>query len=66
MAKSKLKHAAVRISAAMGRAEPTRHNIAETGVIEKKEFTAISRQVMALRRQLLKNTEGNETRPVLT
>jgi hypothetical protein len=66
MAKSRLKHVAVTVGAAMERAETTRHNIAEARVGARKELTAISRQVMALRRQLLKNTEGNETRPVLT
>jgi hypothetical protein len=66
MAKSKLKHVAVKIGAAMGRAERTGHNIAKAGVVAKKELTAISRQVMALKRQLLKNTEGTQTRPMST
>jgi hypothetical protein len=66
MAKSTLKHVAVTVGTAMERAETTRHNIAKAQVGARKELTAISRQVMALRRQLLRNTEGNEIRGVLT
>jgi hypothetical protein len=56
--KSKLKHMAVTIGAAMGRADRTVHKVAKTGAAAKKKLVAISKQVEALKRQLLKNTEG--------
>ena len=55
---SKLKHMAVTIGAAMGRADRAAHKVVKAGVVAKKELVAISKQVKALKRQLLKNTEG--------
>jgi len=54
---SKLTQAAVRIGAAMGKADRTAHKVAKAGVIAKKELAAISKQVEALKKQLLKTTK---------
>ena len=57
MAKSKLKSTAARIGAAIGRADRTAHKVAKAGVVAKKELEDISKQVEALKRQLLKTTK---------
>jgi seryl-tRNA synthetase len=55
--KSKLNQVAVRIGAAMGRADRKAHQVAQAGVLAKKELRAISKQVDALKRQLQKTTK---------
>ena len=52
--KSKLRQVAVRIGAAMGRADRKAHQVARAGTVAKKELQAISKQVDALKRQLQK------------
>jgi hypothetical protein len=47
--KSKLNQVAVRIGAAMGRADRKAHQVAKAGVLAKKELRAISKQVDAAR-----------------
>jgi prefoldin subunit 5 len=54
--KSKLTQVAVRIGAAMGRADRKAHQIAKAGKLAKKELADISKQVDALKRQLQKTT----------
>jgi hypothetical protein len=54
---SKLTQAAVKIGAAMGKADRTAHKVARAGVVAKKELAAISKQVEALKKQLLKTTK---------
>jgi predicted nucleic acid-binding Zn-ribbon protein len=55
--KSRLRRVAVRIGAAMGRADRTAHKVAKAGVLAKKELEDISKQVEALKRQLRKTTK---------
>ena len=55
--KSKLKQVAVTIGAAMGRADRKAHQVAQAGVVAKKELQAISKQVDALKRQLQKTAK---------
>jgi hypothetical protein len=55
--RSKLTRVAVKIGAAMGRADRTAHKVAKAGVLAKKELEDISKQVDALKRQLLKTTK---------
>ena len=57
---SKLKHVVVTIGAATGRTERTAQKVARAGMVAKKKLVAISKQVEALKRQLLNNTEGPE------
>jgi len=57
MAKSKLKSTAARIGAAIGKADRAAHKVAKAGVVAKKELEDISKQVEALKRQLLKTTK---------
>jgi hypothetical protein len=52
--KSKLTRAAVKIGAAVGRADRTAHKVARAGLIARGELAAISKQVDALKRQLQK------------
>jgi hypothetical protein len=54
---SKLNQAAVRIGAAMGKADRTAHKVAKAGVVARKELAAISKQVEALKQQLQKATK---------
>jgi len=54
--KSGLRRVAVKIGAAMGRADRTAHKVAKAGVLAKKELEDISKQVEALKRQLRKTT----------
>jgi polyhydroxyalkanoate synthesis regulator phasin len=56
--KSGLTKAAVKIGAAMGRADRTAHKVAKAGVVAKKELAAISKQVEALKKQLQKTTKN--------
>jgi hypothetical protein len=49
---SKLIQAAVKIGAAMGKADRAAHKVAKAGVVAKKEVAAISKRVKALKRQL--------------
>ena len=55
--KSKLTQVAERVGAAVGRADRTAHKVAKAGVVAKAELEAISKQVDALKRQLLKATK---------
>ncbi len=55
--KSKLTRVAVKIGAVVGRADRKAHQIAKAGVLAKKELADISKQVDALKRQLLKTTK---------
>jgi hypothetical protein len=57
MAKNRLKNAARKIGAAMGRADRTAHKVAKAGVLAKNELEDISKQVDALRNQLVKTTK---------
>lgn len=57
MAKTnRLTKAAVKIGAAMGKADRTAHKVAKAGVLAKSELEDISKQIDALKRQLLKTT----------
>jgi hypothetical protein len=57
MAKSRLTNAAKKIGAAMGRADRTAHKVAKAGVLAKSELKDISKQVEALKKQLMKTTK---------
>src|SRR5579863_7033031 len=57
MAKNRLKNAAKRIGSAIGRADRTAHKVARAGVLAKSELDDISKQVDALKRQLLKTSK---------
>jgi hypothetical protein len=57
MAKNRLKNAAKKIGAAMGKADRTAHKVARAGVLAKSELEDISKQVDALRKQLVKTTK---------
>ena len=54
--KTRLSRVAVKIGAAMGRADRKAHQIAKAGVLAKKELADISKQVDVLKRQLQKTT----------
>jgi hypothetical protein len=55
--KSKLSQVAERVGAAMGRADRKARQVANAGVLAKKELKDISKQVDALKRQLQKTTK---------
>jgi seryl-tRNA synthetase len=55
--KNKLTQVAVKIGAAMGRADRKAHQVAKAGVLAKKELQDISKQVDALKRRLQKTTK---------
>ena len=55
--KSKLTKAAVTSGTAMGKADRTAHKVARAGLVAKEELEAISKQVEALKKQLLKTTK---------
>lgn len=55
--KSKLTQVAVGIGTAMGKADKKAHQIAKAGKLAKKELADISKQVEALKRQLLTTTK---------
>ena len=59
--KNKLTQAAVKIGAAVGkadrRAHQTAHKMVKAGSVAKKELDAISKQVEALKKQLQKTTK---------
>ncbi len=57
MAKSKLKQAAKKIGAAMGKADRTAHKVAKAGLVAKEELVQLSKQVESLKRQLEKTTK---------
>ena len=54
---TRLTQAAVKIGAAMGKADRTAHKVARAGAVAKKELAAISKQVDALKKQLQKTTK---------
>lgn len=62
---SKATHLAMKIDAAIRKADSAVYKSAQAGSSAKKKLVAISRQVAALRRQLRSNTEG-QTWPALT
>jgi hypothetical protein len=55
--KSKLSQVAEKVGAAMGRADRKARQVANAGVLAKKELKDISKQVDALKRQLQKTTK---------
>jgi uncharacterized tellurite resistance protein B-like protein len=55
--KSKLTQVAVGIGTAMGKADRKAHQIVKAGKLAKKELADISKQVDALKRQLLNTTK---------
>jgi predicted nucleic acid-binding Zn-ribbon protein len=55
--KSRLRQVAVKIGAAMGRADRTAHKVAKAGLLAKEELDDIAKQVAALKRQLQKTTK---------
>jgi hypothetical protein len=55
--KSKLTQVAVKIGAAVGRADRTAHKVAAAGLIAKQELKEISKEVETLRRQLRASTK---------
>jgi hypothetical protein len=61
---NKVTHLAVKIDAAIRKADSSVHNRARASLATKKKLVAISRHVAALRRQLRINTEG-QTCPAL-
>ena len=58
MAKNnRLRKTAMKIGAAMGKADRAAHKVARAGVLAKGELEDISKQIDALKRQLLKTTK---------
>jgi hypothetical protein len=57
MAKSRLTNAAKKIGSAIGKADRTAHKVARAGVLAKSELKDISKQVEALKKQLMKTTK---------
>lgn len=57
MAKDRLKYAAKKIGAAIGKADRTAHKVAKAGVLAKSELDDISKQVDALKKQLSKTAK---------
>jgi predicted nucleic acid-binding Zn-ribbon protein len=55
--KSRLRQVAVKIGAAIGKADRTAHKVAKAGLLAKEELEDISKQVEALKRQLQKTTK---------
>jgi len=55
--KSKLTQVAKRIGGAIGKADRKAHQVVEAGSLAKEELQAISKQVVALKRQLEKTTK---------
>jgi len=55
--KSRLTKVAVKIGSAMGKADRTAHKIAKAGRVARRELADISKQVEALKRQLMKTTQ---------
>ena len=54
---TKLTQAAVKIGAAMGKADRTAHKVVKAGAVAKKELATISKQVEALKKQLQKTAK---------
>lgn len=57
MARNRLKSAAKKIGAAIGKADRTAHKVARAGVLAKSELDDISKQVDALKKQLVKTSK---------
>ena len=57
MARSKLTRVAVRIGAAIGKADKKAHQVAKAGLMAKGELEDIAKQVEALKKQLQKTTK---------
>jgi len=54
--KGRLRNAAVKIGAAVGKADRTAHKVVRAGALAKKELEQISKQIDGLKRQLKKST----------
>lgn len=54
---NKLRDAAVKIGGAMGRADRAAHKVRKAGVVARKELDDLTKQIDALKRQLLKTTK---------
>jgi len=57
MAKSRLKKVATAIGAAVGSADRKAHQVVKAGGVAKKELAAISKQIDALKKQLMKTSK---------
>jgi hypothetical protein len=57
MAKDRLTKVAVRIGAAVGKADRTAHKVASAGRVARRELDAIGKQIDALKRQLQKTAK---------
>jgi len=57
MAQHRLKKAAQKIGAAIGKADRTAHKVARAGVIARGELDDIAKQVEALKKQLVKTSK---------
>ncbi|HXX70852.1 MAG TPA: hypothetical protein VEI55_01055 [Candidatus Acidoferrum sp.] len=53
----KLRKAAVKIGAAMGRADRTAHKVHKATVVAREELNDLTKQIDALKRRLLKTTQ---------
>jgi hypothetical protein len=54
--KSKLTNVAIKIGAAMGKADRKAHQVAKAGALAKKELDGLAKDVAALKRRLEKAT----------
>jgi hypothetical protein len=54
--KDRLKEVGVKVGTALGKADRKAHKIVQAGAIAKKELVVLSKQVDALKRQLVKTT----------
>lgn len=57
MAKSKLTKTAETIGTALGRADRTAHQVAKASVVAKEELEALTKEIDALKKRLLKTTK---------
>jgi hypothetical protein len=57
MARNRLTRVAVRIGAAIGKADRKAHQVAKAGLVAKEELEEVAKQVEALKRQLQKTTK---------
>jgi ribosome-associated translation inhibitor RaiA len=55
--KNQLKKVAAKIGGALGKADRKAHQVVRAGAVAKKELAAISKQVEALKRQLVKTSK---------
>ena len=57
MARNRLTRVAVRIGAAIGKADRKAHQVAKAGLVAKEELEEVAKQVEALKRQLQTTTK---------